>query len=76
MRNLWNMVLWKCPPEILQQIDLGQIKEKLIVGEIHLSYQTERMLRFYSVSFIGEMESEIICIFSDIMRDLEQKKGT
>jgi hypothetical protein len=22
------------------------------------------------------MESEIICIFSDIMRDLEQKKGT
>jgi signal transduction histidine kinase len=74
VRNLRNMVLWKCAPEILQQIDWGQIQEKSIVSEIHLSYPTERMLRFYSVPFIGEAESQIICVFSDITQALEQKK--
>lgn len=74
VRNLRNMVLWKCAPEILQQIDLGQIQEKSIVGEIHLSYPTERVLRFYSVPFIAEKESQVICIFSDITQALEQKK--
>jgi signal transduction histidine kinase len=74
VRNLRSMVLWKCAPEILQQIDLGQIQEKSIVSEIHLSYPTERTLRFYSVPFIGETGSQIICVFSDITRALEQKK--
>ncbi|MDR0740244.1 MAG: GHKL domain-containing protein [Puniceicoccales bacterium] len=74
VRNLRNMVLWKCAPEILQQIDLGQIQKKSIIGEVHLSYPTERTLRFYSVPFITEMESQIICVFSDITQDLEQKK--
>ncbi|MDR2812908.1 MAG: GHKL domain-containing protein [Puniceicoccales bacterium] len=74
VRNLRDMVLWKCAPEILQQIDLGQILEKSIVSDIHLSYPTERILRFYSVPFVAEMELQIICVFSDITQALEQKK--
>ncbi|MDR1590543.1 MAG: GHKL domain-containing protein [Puniceicoccales bacterium] len=74
VRNLRNMVLWKCAPEILQQIDLAQIQEKSIVGEIHLTYPAEKILRFYSVPFAAETEPQIICVFSDITQDLEQKK--
>jgi nitrogen fixation/metabolism regulation signal transduction histidine kinase len=74
VRNLRSMVLWKCAPEILQQIDLEQIQKKSIICEIHLSYPTKRALRFYSVPFITEMESQVICVFSDITQDLKQKK--
>jgi signal transduction histidine kinase len=74
VKNLRNMVLWKCAPEILQQVDLAQIREKSIVAEIHLTYPVEKMVRFYSVPFVAETEAQIICVFSDITQDLEQKK--
>ncbi|MDR2806633.1 MAG: PAS domain-containing sensor histidine kinase [Puniceicoccales bacterium] len=74
MGNLRNMIFWKCVPELVRQINVGQMKKKATTAELHLTYPTEKFLKFYSVPFIGDEEVQIICVFSDVTQALEQKK--
>jgi signal transduction histidine kinase len=46
-----------------------------ITAELHLTYPSEKVLEFYSVPFIWEDKVQIICIFSDITRALQQKQS-
>jgi signal transduction histidine kinase len=74
IHNLRNVILWKCAPELSQQVDLAQIKEKSIIAEVRLSYPTKKVLRFHSVPFFSDSGVQIICILSDVTQALEQKQ--
>lgn len=68
------MIFWKCIPELLRQVDVNRMAKDAITAELHLTYPTEKFLNFYSVPFTWNNEWEIVCVFSDITRALQQKK--
>jgi signal transduction histidine kinase len=72
--HLRGMIFWKCIPEFVCQIDINKIAKNALMAELRLVYPCERFLKFYSIPFIWDGESQIICVFSDITRSLRQKK--
>lgn len=77
VRNLRNMILWKCAPEILGQIDLGQIQKKIDCGGnlFDLSNGEDIAILFGAV-YCGDGITNYLYIFRHYTGPGAEKKGT
>ena len=73
LKGVTNLMLWKCVPELVSQINLDRVVEHAVVSEIVLNYPSKRLVKFYSVPFVDGDQSCVACIFSDITQSTHDK---
>lgn len=73
LKDIGDMILWKCIPELLKQVDIQHITEHSIHAEVRLTYPASKILRFYSVPIEEGDTLRAVCVFADITQHIQKK---